>query len=304
MIGTKAALSLKRVEKKLDRMTLGPIDFEIEPGYVVAVVGPNGSGKSTLFRMLMNLVKPDNGEIRILQKSYPDEEVELKRKIGYVPEAAEWEEAGPTIRHLTEFVSRWYPDWNRERYHELMVRFGLEGKQKLKQLSKGMQRKLAFIHAIAQEPDILLLDEPTSGLDPFAWRAMMDEVMRFMEQGGKSVVMATHILDEVRRMADYVAFMYEGRLLGFYEKDTLLDQWKAIWVERPPVQAHLLPGLVRVDDDKSPAGPVRLVTNSPLETEAALRHQGIAVHSMTSLELDEIFTHLIQRRGSHGTAAN
>lgn len=222
----KWSVRLKGVNKNLGQLTVGPIDMEIESGYVIAVVGPNGSGKSSLFRLLMNLMKPDAGEVRILGDEYADNEVELKRRVGYVPEVSQWTETDySTIAELTRFVSRWYPNWDETLYRGLMNRYELEGKLKLKTLSKGMQRKLAFVHAIAYNPDLLILDEPTSGLDPFALRLMLDDIVKFMDRGNKTVLFSTHILDEVKRLADYVAFIFEGKLIGFYEKDMLLGSW-------------------------------------------------------------------------------
>jgi ABC-2 type transport system ATP-binding protein len=287
----RCTIRLEQIVKKLDRFRLGPLDLSAEQGYITAIVGPNGSGKSTLFRMLMNLVKPESGSLTLFGQSYtPAAEPQLKRRIGYVPEVTEWEELASNVGQLTRFVLRWYPRWNEVRYRELMAKFRLDEGMKLKKLSKGMQRKLAFVYAIAQEPELLLLDEPTAGLDPLAWRDFLDEIVRFMADGRRSVLLATHILEEVRRLADYVVFLYDGRLLGTYEKDALLEKWKSIWVGRAPDDAERLAGVVRVE--RGPAAD-RLITRSAGETEAALRERGIAIRRVTALELDEIFAHVI-----------
>ena len=161
------AISIKGLRKSLDKIEIGPIDLEINPGYVVAIVGLNGAGKSSIFRLLMDIMKPDAGEICLLGQSYGQNEVAVKRRIGYVPEAEAWNEIGfSTVKELTQFVAHWYPTWNESKAQELLGRFGLDGKQKLSLLSKGMKRKLAFIHAVSFDPDILLMDEPTSGLNP------------------------------------------------------------------------------------------------------------------------------------------
>lgn len=256
------------------REEAGPLNLSIEPGYIVAIVGPNGSGKSTLFRMLMNLVKPERGTLRLLGEQYPEAETGIKQRIGFVPEVTEWEDMASTVGELTQFISMWYPSWNERKYRELLARFKLDEGLQLKKLSTGMQSKLAFIYAIAQEPGLLLLDEPTSGLVPLAWRDMLVEIVRFMDNGQGSVLIATHILEEVRRFADYIVFLYDGQLLGRYEKDTLLEQWKSIWIERAPEGAERLPGVVRVE-----LGPA------------------------AALELDEIFAYMIGRQSAVGYGA-
>jgi ABC-2 type transport system ATP-binding protein len=289
------AIQLKGLHKKLGKLTLGPIDIEIEKGYVIAVVGPNGSGKSSLFRLLMNIIKPDAGEVKLFGEEYGENESDLKNRIGYVSEASDWNEMDySSIKELSGFVSRWYPRWDKGYYQELLTRYGLEGKMKLTTLSKGMQRKLAFIHAMAHQPDLLLLDEPTSGLDPFAWRLMLDDIIKYMDQGNKSVVFATHILDEVKRLADYVAFIYEGKLIGFYEKDMLVDGWKIFWVEAVELLIAGIHGMAAVESNGS-SGNVKVISNSPLETEAALQDMGIKVIRTQAIELDEILAYLIRK---------
>lgn len=288
------AISIKGLRKSLDKIEIGPIDLEIDPGYVVAIVGLNGAGKSSIFRLLMDIMKPDAGEICLLGQSYGQNEVAVKRRIGYVPEAEAWNEIGfSTVKELTQFVAHWYPTWNESKAQELLGRFGLDGKQKLSLLSKGMKRKLAFIHAVSFDPDILLMDEPTSGLDPFAWRMMMDELMAFMERGDKTVLLATHIAQEVKRIADYVAFFHEGKLKGFYEKDDLFDDWKTLWVEHQGQPLDQLSGVVAVETRSGEAS-AKLISRSSRQTEAELQRLGLKVIQTQAVELDEILGYLIQ----------
>ncbi|MBD0379490.1 ABC transporter ATP-binding protein [Paenibacillus sedimenti] len=288
------AISIKGLRKSLDKVEIGPIDMEIEPGYVIAIVGLNGAGKSSIFRLMMDMIKPDAGEIRMLGQTNGQNEVAVKQKIGYVPEAEAWNDIGfSTVKELTQFVAHWYPSWSESKAQELLKRFGLDGKQKLAHLSKGMKRKLSFIHAISHDPDILLMDEPTSGLDPFAWRMMMDELMAFMEHGDKTVLFATHIVEEVKRIADHIAFIHEGKLRGFYEKDVLFDEWKTLWVEHQGRPLDQLSGVVAVEKH-SGAVSAKLISRSSRQTEAELHRLGVKVIQTQAVELDEILGHLIQ----------
>lgn len=286
-----AVISLDGVTKSYGDFTLGPVDLAIEPGYVVAVVGPNGSGKSTLFRMLMGLSQPDAGGIELLGSRHPRDEVEIKRRIGYVPEVSTGHD-DMTARELGDFVSHWYPSWDEGTYAGLLERFEIPDAQRFGKLSKGMQRRLAFALAFARRPEMLLLDEPTDGVDPFARRAMLAEISGYLEAdpGGaeRTVLFATHVMDEVRRLADYVIFLHSGRFLGFYEKDSLQDGWRALWVERAPERN--LPGLVSLDDGTPP----RLITDSPRMTRAALEEAGIGVVRSEMLDLEEILSHLMR----------
>ncbi len=280
-------ISLAGVEKSYGNFTLGPVDLEIEPGYVVAVVGPNGSGKSTLFRMLMNLSHPDSGRVSLFGGGYPEDEVGIKQRIGYVPETAVGHD-DMTAKSLGRFVSHWYPAWDKKHYDVLVGRSGIEPGKKFRDLSKGMQRRLSFALAAATRAELLLLDEPTDGVDPFARREMLEEISAHVHDGERTVLLATHVMEEVRRIADYVAFLVDGDFLGLYEKDALLERWRAFWVDGKPGAGT--PGVVEVEA----GNPVRVVSDSPAETESALARDGVRVIRSGALDLEEILSHLMR----------
>ncbi|MBA2692554.1 MAG: ABC transporter ATP-binding protein [Rubrobacter sp.] len=282
-------ISLKDIRKSYGSFDLGPVNLEVEPGYIVAVVGPNGSGKSTLFRMLMNLARPDEGSLSLFDSAYPGEEVEIKQKVGYVPERSVGHDE-MSAKALGEFVAHWYPTWSQKTYDDLLSRSEIEPDKKFGKLSKGMQRRLAFALAAATGSELLLLDEPTDGVDPFARLEMLEDISAFMQSGDKTVVFATHVMEEVRRIADYVAFLVDGEFLGLYEKDTLMEQWRTFWTDGEPDTN--LPGVVEVEG----GSPSRVVSDSPEETEDALAKEGIRVVRSGILDLEEILSHLMRRR--------
>ena len=270
---------------------LGPVELEIEPGYVVAVVGPNGSGKSTLMRMLMNLVQPDSGEVMLFGGTYPDHEVAIKQRVGYVPERSLGHDE-MSAKALGEFISHWYPRWDGKLYEDLLKRARIEPYQRFGELSKGVQRRLAFALAAASGSELLLLDGPTAGVDPFARKEMLEDISRFMEGGdGRTVVLTTHVMEEVRRVADYVALLVDGEFLGVYEKDTLLDGWKTFWLDREPEGD--IPGAVEVVEGGTPT---RIVSDSPEETAEALSAEEIGTVRSGRLDLEEILSHLMRQK--------
>jgi ABC-2 type transport system ATP-binding protein len=286
-------ISLRDVRKSYGGFELGPVDLEIEAGYVVAIVGPNGGGKSTLIRMLMNLVQPTSGETTLFGGTYPDDEVAIKRRVAYVPERSVGHDE-MSAKSLGEFVSRFYPTWDHRLYEDFLNRPGIDPDKGFGKLSKGVQRRLAFALAVAAGSELLLLDEPTAGVDPFARREMLEDISRFMHDGApdgdRTVVFATHVMEEVRRIADYVAFLVDGVFLGLHEKDALLDRWKTFWVDREPVGD--VPGIVEVHG----ASPARIVSGSPHETAQALSAQNIRIVRSGALDLEEILSHLMRRR--------
>jgi ABC-2 type transport system ATP-binding protein len=282
-------ISLRDVRKSYGYFELGPVDLEIEPGYVVAVVGPNGSGKSTLFGVLMNLVQPDSGEVRLFGGAYPDDEAAIKQRLGYVPEHSSGHDE-MSASSLGEFVSHWYPGWDGRLYEEHVERLAIVPDKEFGELSKGVQRRLAFALAAASGSELLLLDEPTAGVDPFARREMLEDISRFMQDGdGRTVVFATHVMEEVRRIADYVVLLGDGEFLGLHEKDALLEGWKTLWVEREPEGS--VPGVVEVES----GSPARVVSDSPQESAGALFEERIRIVRSGTLDLEEILSHLMRQ---------
>ncbi len=299
----RPAISLKGVKKTFrNNFELGPVDLTVESGSVVAVLGPNGGGKSTLMGMLMNLIHPDSGEVSLFGLAYPQDEIAIKQRIGYVPERSVGHDE-MSARALGEFVSYWYPRWDQRLYQDLLERYQVDPDKRFGKLSKGVQRRLAFALALATGCELLLLDEPTAGLDPFARREMLEDISRFMRDGAhddgdrRTVVFATHVTGEVRRIADYVAFLVDGEYLGLYEKDALLERWKMLWVDREPEGD--VPEVVEVVEGGSPT---RIVSDSPNETAEALAAENIRIVRSGTLDLEEILSHLM-RRSKEGSRA-
>jgi ABC-2 type transport system ATP-binding protein len=288
-------ISLRDVRKSYSEyFELGPLDLEVEAGCVVAVVGPNGSGKSTLFGMLMNLIQPDSGEVRLFGCRYPKDEVTIKQRIGYVPERSVGHD-GMRVRDLAEFVSYWYPRWDQKLYTETVGTLDIEPDTPFGHLSKGVQRRLSFALALATGAELLLLDEPTAGVDPLARKEMLEDISRFMKAGDRSrnraVVFSTHVVEEVRRVADYVAVLVDGELLGFYEKDALLERWKTLLVDGEPEGD--IAGAIEVVVGGTLT---RIVSDAPEETEEALAAENIRIVRREAMDLEEILSHLMRKK--------
>ena len=281
-------ISLEDVSKSYPAFELGPINLEVEPGLIVAVVGSNGAGKSTLFGILMGLKHPDSGNVSLFGRTYPRDEVEIKQRIGYVPEHDVGHDEMSATR-LGKFVSYWYPKWNGDLYRELLGRYGVDPHKRFDKLSGGAQRYLSFALALAKGPDLLLLDEPTSGVDSFVQKEILEDTLRLVRLGSgvKTVVFATQVMEEARRIADYVTFLVDGKLLGPFEKDVLLKGWKVFWLDRKP-EADV-PGVVET------GSPTRIVSDSPEKTREALSSRNIRIVYEESVNPEEILFHLSSR---------
>lgn len=280
---------------------LGPLSVGIPEGCVTAVVGPNGSGKSTLFRILLGLQPLRSGAAEVLGAAVePGGEGGYKAEIGFLPEIPQSYENSMTVARKAEFASLWYPGWKDASYRRLLERFGVEERTKLSKLSKGNRRKAELAVAMAHGPRLLMLDEPSSGLDPFAWKIMLEELQAYMEPGDRTLILTTHITEEVNRLADYVLILHRGRCLGLHEKDRLLDEWQTVRVRRTDTAAdarelHHLPGFCGLTDEGS--GIYRLEMNASDfgAVEEDLSAYGFQLLESRRMELEDILSCMIQK---------
>lgn len=204
-----AVISMSGVKKRFSgQVALDGLHFTVEEGQIHGFLGPNGAGKSTTLRILLGLVKADQGEVTFLGRDPWRDAVTLHRRVAYVPgDVTLWPNltGGETI----DLLGRLHGSANEQRRDSLIERFGLDPSRRARTYSKGNRQKVILIAAFAADADVLLLDEPTSGLDP-----LMEEVFRDLlieEQArGRSVVLSSHLLDEVERLCSHVTIIRRG----------------------------------------------------------------------------------------------
>lgn len=217
------AIEIKNLVKKFDGFTLGPIDLSIPKGTIVGYIGQNGAGKSTTIKLLLGLLKIDSGEIKILGYDNPNS-IELKDKLGVVfDELLVPEEM--TLVDLEKFCSRVYSKWNREFFYQLKKKFNLSEKQTIKNYSRGMRMKLSMAVALSHNAEILILDEATSGLDPIVREEILDLLLDFMQEENHTILISSHILSDLEKVADYIAFINDGKVLFVETKDELKENY-------------------------------------------------------------------------------
>jgi ABC-2 type transport system ATP-binding protein len=204
------------VKRYSGHLAVDDMSLVVRTGTVFGLLGPNGAGKTTTIRMLLNILEPDEGVIRVFGE--PSTESHVTDRIGYLPE-----ERGlykkMTVRRVLRFLAQLKGVPPREadrRIDAWLERFGLRtaerdwGRAKVDELSRGMQQKVQFIATILHEPDLVVLDEPFAGLDPVNAQVLKDTVLELRDQG-RTVILSTHVIDNAERMCDAVCIMARGR---------------------------------------------------------------------------------------------
>jgi ABC-2 type transport system ATP-binding protein len=224
-----AVFELLRVFKRFSRqVALDGVTLSGEPGTVVALLGENGAGKSTALRILLGLLEPDGGSSRVLGlDSWAHGEV-IRRQVGYVPDRPtlyEW----MTVDEIGWFCGGFYdPDYV-PTYRRMVSEFGLPLKKKIATMSKGMKAKVSLSLAMAHEPQLLVLDEPTSGLDPIVRREFLESMVD-VAASGRTVLLSSHQISEVERVADVVAILRDGHLEVVERLDVLKSTMRELTV--------------------------------------------------------------------------
>ena len=205
------------VSKSFGDFHLNDISMTLPKGCIVGMVGNNGAGKTTLMKCISGAVIPDTGTVSFPEARRPGD-------IGVVFDECHLPmdlDCGKISRIFAGLV----PNWDAAGFSMTLKRFGVPMDRKIKHLSRGMRMKVQTAIALSQSPEMLMLDEPTAGLDPAARDEFLDDVMGFIQDEGHTVLMSSHITGDLERIADYIAFIHNGRLVMFDEKDTILERY-------------------------------------------------------------------------------
>lgn len=200
---------------------LKEISFTLQQGCMMGLIGENGAGKSTTLKLLLNLIKRDSGEISLLGLDPEKEERKIKEQIGVVFDENFFHDV-LRAKDIPSIMRPIYSNWDDRLYASLCTRFQLSSEKKIREYSRGMKMKLAIAAAMAHHPRLLLLDEATSGLDPVVRNEMLDLFQEFIQDERNSILLSTHITSDLERVADYITFLHQGRVLMSESKDELL----------------------------------------------------------------------------------
>lgn len=229
------AVEIKGLRKAYEKFTLDDVSLSLPRGCVMGFIGENGAGKSTAIKCMLGLVRPDAGEIRLLGRD-PQKDRSVMDRVGMVLDSGFFPpEMSP--REIERILKHVYRHWDGGAFQQLLERFSIDPRKRIKDLSRGMVMKLSLAAALSHGAELLLLDEATSGLDPVVRDDILDLLLDFIQEESHSVFLSSHITGDLEKIADYIVFLHQGRIVASGEKDVLLDTYGLLKCGRDQLSA-------------------------------------------------------------------
>lgn len=221
------ALTITGLTKKYSNFVLDNISFSIPSGSIVGLIGENGAGKSTTINSVLGLIKKDSGKITVLGHDIDTFDCAVKEKIGVVFDGSNFSEE-LTPAKLSKVLRDIYSSWEQSYFNRLLDQLNIPATKKIKTFSKGMKMKLSIAVAFAHHPQLLILDEATSGLDPIVRDDILDMFLEFVQDEEHSILVSSHIISDLEKVADYIVFIHTGKIIFCEPKDELLEHYGII----------------------------------------------------------------------------
>ena len=218
------ALELRGLQKNYDGFTLGPLDLTLPAGAILGLIGENGAGKTTTIKLILDMISRDGGTVTIFGKDNRESFPLGKEDVGVVLDEVSFSEC-LTAREVGNIMRGVFRNWDGAAYEGYLKRFELPEKKRFKEFSLGMKKKLGIAVALSHHAKLLILDEPTGGLDPVARDEVVDIFSEFTRDESHAVLISSHIVSDLEKLCDYIAFLHKGKLMLCEEKDRLYEEY-------------------------------------------------------------------------------
>lgn len=264
------AIEINHINKVYPDFQLQDICLSLPQGTILGLVGENGAGKTTLIKLIMNAISPDSGTIQVLgTDNQTSAFTALKEDIGIVLDEAYFPEV-LTANNMASILRQTYQRWDDAQFQRYLKQFDLPENKAFKNFSRGMKMKLAIASALSHDPKLLVLDEATGGLDPIMRDEILDLFYEFTREPNHSILISSHIVSDLEKLCDYIAFLHKGRLVLYAEKDQLLEEYailKLSHADREALPPEAIHGI-----RKTPYGTEVLVRREEVPTSFCLEH--------------------------------
>ena len=216
-----------RVSKFYKDFRLDRLSFSVKKGFIHGLIGRNGAGKTSTIKLMMNLIRPYEGTIRLFGLDPRTHGKDIRRRIGFVYADNHFYE-DLTLESMKRIVASFYPTWDEPSFRRYLRMFDLPADKKIKHLSKGMKMKYAIALALSHHADLIIMDEPTSGLDPVVRREVLELLTGIIQDENKTVLFSTHITSDLEQVADYITFIHDGKIRFSLPKDDVLETYTLV----------------------------------------------------------------------------
>jgi len=277
------ALEIKGLTKTFDGFKLDAIDLTLPAGCIMGLVGENGAGKSTTIKLIFDMMRRDSGSIRILGRDNKCELHLVKEDIGLVTDEVGIHECLTAVQ-VGKIMKGTFKRWNSAEYARLIKQLAVPDGKPFGELSRGMRMKLGIAVAMSHGAKLLILDEATSGLDPVARDELLDMLFDFTRSEENSVLISSHIVSDLEKICDYIAFLHRGRLILCEEKDRLKAEY----------------GIIRCSEEDLAALPVKAVKykkSNPYGVEAVVTRRHIPYeyeNEISPISIEELFVFTVK----------
>ena len=275
------AIEVRGLTKAYRDFTLNGLSFELPEGCILGLVGENGAGKTTTMRLLLGMTKPDGGEASVLGTEISADLTPVKEELGVV-----LDEPGipwcMTAQQAGKMLAGLYKSWDAAAYDALLKKLTVPVNKPYQELSRGNRMKLGIAMALAHHPKLLLLDEPTSGLDPVVRDEVVSLLSDFTREEDHAILISSHIVSDLEKLCDYIAFLHKGKLMLLEEKDRLLEEYAFLRCEQAELE-KLDPAAV-IGKKESPYGVSAIVRRDALPAGAEI----------SPVTLEELFVFMVK----------
>ena len=275
------ALEIKNLTKHYGDFTLDNLNLTLPSGCIMGLIGENGAGKSTTIKLILDMIRRDEGTITLLGRDNREDITLTKQDIGVVLDEVGIPACLSAVQ-VGKVMARTFTRWDKELYAQYLKKLNLPEKRPFKEYSKGMKMKLGIAVALSHHPKLLILDEATSGLDPVVRDEVVEMFSEFTRDEDHAVLISSHIVSDLEKICDYIAFLHQGKLMLCEEKDRLLEEYGLIHCSREQ--------LSELDQ-----AAVKGVKTSPYGVEALVRRDGVPAGTQVSpVSIEELFIFMVK----------
>ncbi len=266
------AIEVRGLTKEYSNFKLDNVSFNLPQGCILGLIGENGAGKSTIIKLIMDAIRRDSGEITVLGKDNKNNFQATKEDIGVALDDAYFPEAF-TVKNVNTIMKNTYSNWEEERFFQYINRFSLPLQKPFKEFSRGMKMKLAIAVSLSHKAKLLILDEATSGLDPIVRDEIVDLFHEFTRDECNSILLSSHIVSDLEKLCDYIAFIHNGKLVFYEEKDRLLEKYGILRCSKEDLEI-INPSAI-VSKRSSGYGIEALVVREEIPTQFSVDYSGV-----------------------------